>query len=146
MFHKTFMAHLNYLNAEPPESIARLYQHLGTKMPWPRLEDGTLLNPISVIVHGMAVLSHQALPDEDPLSIPEVGAMSQAVGMLLNQFSALAIIADVGLAPASVEGNIAEAIAAGMSSVALDIAEVLGYTEIPDGEETPSTEEAEPPG
>lgn len=146
MFHKTFMAHLDYLNTAPPESIAQLYQHLGTRMPWPRLEDGTLLNPLSLITYGTAVLSHQLAPNEDPLSIPEVAASAQAIGMLLNQFSALAIIANVGLVPTSVEGTIAQAIAAGKSSVALDVAEVLGYTEIPDGEETPSTEEAEPPG
>lgn len=125
--HETFMAHLTHLSTSDPVDIARLYQQLDQNTPWPRLGDGALLNPLSIIVHGMAQLSQRFRPDEDPLAIPEVGAMSQAVGRILNQFTIIATVVDVALMPGIVEGDTADAIGLGMNTIAEEIAEVLGH-------------------
>lgn len=124
--HDTFMAHLTYLSTCEPVDLARLYQLLAQNGPWPRLDDGNLLNPLSLIVHGMAQLSHKLKPDDNPLSIPEIGAMSQAVGRIMHQFTTIATVVDVALMPNIMQGESAEAINTGMNTIAQEIAEVLG--------------------
>jgi len=131
----TFADHLTHLNEADPSEIVQLYQYIAQRQPWPRIR-GVLLNPLSLIAYSVAQLAGRLLPNEEPLSIPEVEAIAQAIGMIQYQFTAIATIISVGLTPSGIEGNIAVAMASGMSTLAQEIASILGYSEMPNGEET----------
>ena len=139
MSDETFIEHLTYLSQLGALDVALLYNTLS---PWPRCED-TALNPISLIVFTVAQLIERLAPNSQPEEYPEVGALSQAVGLLLYQLSQVEMIAQVASLPAVIQGEMAQKIGEGAQQVGIQISEILGmnygetglivYTEEKDG-------------